>query len=211
MVKSSVYIGQVSKMEANTEQIVRNAARKVFTQKGFDGARMQDIADAAGINKSLLHYYFRSKDKLFEAIFKDALGTLLPPMVSILVSDLPLFEKINHFTDQYINILSKNPDIAGFVLHELKMHPHRLLGALTQTGIDLSIIGNQLKQEEKAGNIRPVETAHFVANLVSMCVFPFIARPVFMGLLGMGEEGFVHFIEERKKIVSETMIRSLTV
>ena len=198
-------------MEASTEQIVINAARKVFTQKGFDGARMQDIADEAGINKSLLHYYFRSKDKLFEAIFKDALGTVLPPVVSILVSDLPLFEKINHFTDQYIDILSKNPDIAGFVLHELKMNPDRLLGSLAQTGIDLSIIGNQLQQEAKAGNIRPVETGHFVANLISMCVFPFIARPVFMGLLGMEEKEFDFFMEERKKIVSETMIRSLIV
>ena len=198
-------------MEANTEQIVLNAARKVFTQKGFDGARMQDIADEAGINKSLLHYYFRSKNKLFEAIFKDALGTLLPPMVSILVSDLPLFEKISHFTDKYIDILSKNPDIAGFVLHELKINPHRLLGALTQTGMDLSIIGNQLQQEATAGNIRPIETGHFVANLISMCVFPFMARQVFIGLLGMEEEGFDHFIEERKKIVSETMIRSLIV
>ena len=198
-------------MEANTEQMVLNAARKVFTQKGFDGARMQDIADEAGINKSLLHYYFRSKDNLFEAIFKDALGTLLPPMVSILISDLPLFEKISHFTEKYIDILLKNPDIAGFVLHELKMNPDRLLGNLAQTGIDLSIIGNQLQQEAKAGNIRPVETGHFVANLVSMCVFPFMARPVFIGLLGMEEEGYDHFIEERKKIVSETMIRSLTV
>ena len=198
-------------MEASTEQIVLNAARKVFTQKGFDGARMQDIADEAGINKSLLHYYFRSKDKLFDSIFKDALLTLLPPLVSVLISDLPLFEKIAYFTDQYIDILSKNPNIAGFVLHELKMNPNRLLGTLTQSGIDLSIIDNQLQQEAKAGNIRPVETTHFVANLISMCVFPFIARPVFMGLLGMGEEGFGHFIEERKKIVSETMIRSLTV
>lgn len=198
-------------MEASTEQIVLNAARKIFTQKGFDGTRMQDIADEAGINKSLLHYYFRSKDKLFDAIFNDALLTLLPPIVSILVSDLPLFEKISHFTDQYIDILSKNPNIAGFVLHELKMNPQRLLGSLTQTGIDLSIVGNQLQQEAKAGNIRPIETGHFVANLISMCVFPFIARPVFMGLLGMGEEGFDHFIEERKKIVSETMIQSLTI
>lgn len=198
-------------MEANTEQIVRDAARKVFTQKGFDGARMQDIADEAGINKSLLHYYFRSKDKLFETIFKDALGTLLPPVVSILLSDLPLFEKINHFADRYIDILSKNPGIAAFVLHELKMNPQRLLGTITQTGIDLSIIGKQLQQEAKAGKIRPVETGHFVANLVSMCVFPFIARPVFMGLLGMNEKGFDHFIEERKKVVSETIIQSLII
>ena len=198
-------------MEANTEQIVLNAARKVFTQKGFDGARMQDIADEAGINKSLLHYYFRSKDNLFEAIFEDALGTLLLPMASILVSDSSLFEKISHFTDKYIDILLKNPDIAGFVLHELKMNPHRLLGILAKTGIDLSIIGNQLQKEAKAGNIRPVETGHFVANLVSMCIFPFIARPIFMGLLGMEEEGYDQFMEERKMIVSETMIRSLTV
>lgn len=201
----------MSKVELNTEQIVREAARKVFTRKGFDGARMQDIADEAGINKSLLHYYFRSKDKLFEAIFQDVISTFLPPVVSILISDLSLFEKIRRFTDQYIDILVKNPDFAGFVIHELKINPQRLLGNIKQTGVDTSIIKYQIEKEADAGNIRPIKAEHFIANLISMCVFPFIARPVLMGLLKMGEDGYDQFIEERKKIVSETMISALIV
>lgn len=201
----------MSKIEVNTEQIVRAAARKVFTHKGFDGARMQDIADEAGINKSLLHYYFRSKDKLFEAIFQDVINTFLPPVVSILISDLPLFEKIRRFTDQYIDILVRNPDFAGFVIHELKINPQRLLGNIKQTGVDINIIKNQIEKEAEAGNIRSIKAEHFIANLISMCVFPFIARPVFIGMLNFGEDGYAQFIEERKIIVSETMINALTV
>ena len=64
--------------DVSTEQKIREAARKVFQAKGMHGARMQDIADTAGINKALLHYYFRSKDQLFEAIFKEALQQLIP-------------------------------------------------------------------------------------------------------------------------------------
>lgn len=201
----------MSKVELNTEQIVREAARNVFTRKGFDGARMQDIASEAGINKSLLHYYFRSKNKLFEAIFQDVISTILPPVVSILISDLPLFEKIRRFTDQYIDIMLTNPDFVGFVIHELKINPQRLLGNIKQSGVDISIIRLQLEKEAKAGKIRPIKAEHFIANLISMCVFPLIARPVLMGLLKMGDDGYNQFIEERKKIVSETMISALTV
>lgn len=201
----------MSKVELNTEQIVREAARNVFTRKGFDGARMQDIANEAGINKSLLHYYFRSKNKLFEAIFQDVISTILPPVVSILISDLPLFEKIRRFTDQYIDIMLTNPDFVGFVIHELKINPQRLLGNIKQSGVDISIIRLQLEKEAEAGKIRPIKAEHFIANLISMCVFPLIARPVLMGLLKMGDDGYNQFIEERKKIVSETMISALTV
>ena len=89
----------MSEKDSNTEQIILKAARKVFTHKGFDGARMQEIADEAGINKALLHYYFRSKDKLFEAIFKEVITTFFPRIISVLTSDLSLFEKITLFTD----------------------------------------------------------------------------------------------------------------
>lgn len=201
----------MSENELNTEQLILIAARKVFTHKGFDGARMQDIANEAGINKALLHYYFRSKDKLFESIFKDVIKTFFPQIVSVLVADIPLFDKIHRFTESYIDILVKNPDIPVFVFHELSVNPHRLIGNIRETGADIGIIGEQLRKEAEAGNIRPVKPEHFIANLISMCVFPFIARPVLMGIMKMDAQGFDNFIEERKLIVPNDIIRSIKV
>src|SRR2546425_901472 len=80
--------------EETTENKILQAAKKVFITKGLDGARMQDIADEAGINKALLHYYFRSKDKLFEVIFMEAATSLFPKIVSILDEDISLFDKL---------------------------------------------------------------------------------------------------------------------
>lgn len=201
----------MSEKDSNTEQIILKAARKVFTHKGFDGARMQEIADEAGINKALLHYYFRSKDKLFEAIFKEVITTFFPRIISVLTSDLSLFEKITLFTERYIDILTQNPDIAGFVIHEVSVNPHRLVGNIKEMGADINLIDIQLQQEIAAGNIIPIKAGHFVANLISMCVFPVIARPVLMGMMNYTDEQYRVFLEERKKIVPQTIIQSLRI
>ena len=77
--------------DLNTEQKIHEAAKTVFIRKGLEGARMQEIADEAGINKALLHYYFRTKDKLFEAVFADAFYKMVPNIIGSLKSDIPLF------------------------------------------------------------------------------------------------------------------------
>ena len=84
----------MSEQELSTEKTILEAAKKVFLDKGFDGARMQEIADEAGINKALLHYYFRSKDKLFDAIFEEAFKQFLPNISDIMVSDISIEEKV---------------------------------------------------------------------------------------------------------------------
>src|SRR5690349_8657956 len=86
----------------NTEKKILEAARKVFLAQGMAGARMQDIADKAGINKAMLHYYFRSKDKLFEMIFKEAMAGFVPWANAVFDADIPLFQKIEQFTSEYI-------------------------------------------------------------------------------------------------------------
>ncbi|GAP44075.1 transcriptional regulator, TetR family [Lentimicrobium saccharophilum] len=196
-------------LDQNTEQLIFRAARKVFTLKGYNGARMQEIADEAGINKALLHYYFRNKDKLFEGVFGDVLKTLFPGLTNILTADLPLFEKIPLFVCQYIDILTNNPEIAGFVLYELRLNPQRLVGNMRDIGIDMNLIRSQIESEVAAGIIRPVKPEHLIANLISMTIFPFIARPVLMSVAGMDEVHYTKFIEERKRIVPETIIQSL--
>lgn len=197
--------------ELNTEELILAAARKVFTHKGFDGARMQDIADEAGINKSLLHYYFRSKDKLFEAIFNVVLKSFLPQAILILESDLSLFDKIGRISEYYIESLSRQPDIPMFVLHEINVNPYRLIGNIRELGLDLSVIRQQLHRETEEGKIRPVKTEHFITNLLALCVFPFIGRPLIMGMMNLNEEEFRHYLLERSRIVTDTMISSLKV
>ena len=92
-----------------TEEKILSAARKIFTTKGMAGARMQDIANEAGINKALLHYYYRDKEKLFETIFLEEAQKFFPKINAIFQSDDPLFLKIEKFVDEYIDEMLENP------------------------------------------------------------------------------------------------------
>src|ERR1700741_3146545 len=114
--------------ERNTEEQIIAAAKKIFIQKGMAGARMQDIADEAGINKALLHYYFHSKQKLFEVIFLEAAQKLFPKINEIFNSDRPLFEKIEKFCEEYITVVIENPYLPLFVFNEINQDPEYFLG-----------------------------------------------------------------------------------
>src|SRR3954463_7666646 len=107
-----------SKKDIPPEQKILEAAKQVFFDKGMHGARMQDIADKAGINKAMLHYYFRSKEKLFETIFIDATGHLFPKLSSILESDKTIFEKIELICVEYINQIQQIPYLPIFIISE---------------------------------------------------------------------------------------------
>lgn len=87
----------MAQTEHHSEEAILKAAHAVFLRRGFYGTRMQEIADEACINKALLHYYFRSKDKIFEAVFLDSLKIFLPQILEILDSDEPFEKKINTF------------------------------------------------------------------------------------------------------------------
>lgn len=196
--------------DKNTEKTILLSARRIFTIKGFDGARMQEIADDAGINKALLHYYYRTKDKLFEAVFKEVLNLIFPKIISILQSPIPVFEKIEKISLTYIEMLKQNPDLAIFVFHEISRNPRRLVENFRNAGIDFEIIRSQISLEAARGIIVPIKAEHLITNLISMCVFPFIAKPVLKGMMGMDEEAFQQFIEERKSVIPHTLILSLT-
>ena len=110
-----------------TELKILAAARKVFIRKGLDGARMQEIANEAGINKALVHYYFRNKQKLFEAVFIEAFGKFLPQVSEVIMQEISLIEKIEAVVSRYIDFLQKNPYLPNFVLNELSHEPGNLI------------------------------------------------------------------------------------
>ncbi len=194
----------------NAEQKILAAAKKVFITKGLDGARMQDIADEAGINKALLHYYFRSKDKLFGVIFQEAFTRFLPRVNDIIESDLALFEKIERFTGYYIDMALDSPYLPLFVLNEMNKHPEAFFKKMWHGNPPRAdLLLKQVEEEKKKGNIRPINPVQLVINIMSLCVFPFVGKPMFMMIMHLNDTQFKQLMEQRKKEVAAFIINSI--
>lgn len=201
----------VKKKEKGAEEKILAAARKVFTTKGMAGARMQDIADEAGINKALLHYYFRDKDKLFETVFLEEAQKFFPKINAIFNSDIPLFEKIEHFVAEYVEEVQQNPYLPWFVINEINRDPEQFLNKVWGKE-NLPKPGRLLEQielEVKADRIKPINPVHLLMNMLSMTIFPFVAKPMFMFNLGISDKQFREIMEQRKTEVPKFIIDSI--
>jgi TetR/AcrR family transcriptional regulator len=186
------------------------AAKKVFLSKGMAGARMQDIADEAGINKALLHYYFRDKEKLFGTIFKEAANLFFPKITGIITSDTALFKKIENFCREYIDLMQQNAYLPLFVLNEVNKQPDRFREKFWKNReLVFAKFAEQIEMEIKKKRIKPVSPAHLFLNMISMCIFPFIAKPLWMMSTGMDEIQFRHFMEQRKTEIPKFIIESI--
>lgn len=197
-----------------TEKKILDAARKVFVAKGLAGARMQEIADEAGINKALLHYYFRSKDKLFQHILGEVLDTLSIKIVDTLHNDNTLFEKLRQFINMYSEILIKNPYLPMFVLNEMNQNPDGLRKFFLEKRIlgEIMAFVTELMREINNGKIRPVHPIHIILNMLGMLVFPFAARPMIEPALkeNIGVD-YIDILEERKEVVYDFVYNALKI
>jgi len=198
--------------QTETERLIINAAKDVFFRKGFDGARMQEIADIAGINKALLHYYFRSKEKLFEAIFEEALKKIIPNIVENMISDLDFEEKIRRFVESYIDALIEVPQIPIFILNEINRNPDRIIGVIKKMGLKPELILEGIQREIDLNKIRAIDPKHLLVNIVSLCIFPFAAKPLIQKLLLFENPRlYYEFLKERKTVVVSFIIQSLKI
>jgi AcrR family transcriptional regulator len=195
----------------NTEHQILNAAREVFISKGFEGARMQEIADHAGINKALLHYYFRSKENLFEAVFSKVASNLFPAMKQMLEAELELKEKISMFTRIYLKALDENPFIPAFVINTLNTNPHRFLKYFKKSGINPLYLQKQIDDEAARGLIRQVKAEHLVVNIIAMCIFPFVARPIVQNIFEMTDEVYQQYLESRQNEIIDFVLKSIAI
>lgn len=196
--------------EITTEEKILQAARKIFVDKGLEGARMQDIADEAGINKALLHYYFRSKEKLFETIFSQVAADFLPVLFDIMETDNCLFKKIEQFCNAYIEQETKTPYVPIFIIHEINRDPKALLKkVLNKRKPPLKKIVAQIQEETKKGIIKPIEPIQLLLNILSLCIFPYLARPMIQTITGMKMDQFNIMMKERSTTVSKMIIDSI--
>lgn len=200
----------VAKKDINTEGKIVEAAEKVFIENGMAGARMQQIADEAGINKALLHYYYRSKEKLFSIVFRTALKALLPNIIKSFKSEGSFFDKLRVFVNTYLNIIEKNPHLPGFVIHELSHRPEQLIQTIAELDIDIQFIIDDIQAEIDKGNIINISPKHLIVNVISLCIFPVVARPMVTGVLFKGDKDeYKNFLKERKSHVADFIINSI--
>lgn len=191
--------------QSATEARIIQAAREEFLEKGLYGARMQDIAQRAGINKALLHYYFRSKEKLFTLILEESLHKFFPLVKETLVMPLPLRQKLERLVEIYLTNLTAHPFLPIFILSEAHKNPELFPSKLFEQNqfSEMILFARQIQEDMAAGRIQPMHPAHFIINLLSLIVFPFLAKPMAKFALNLDEGAYQVILSERKKYIME--------
>jgi TetR/AcrR family transcriptional regulator len=197
--------------DLQTRERILAAAHRVFLRSGTAKARTVDIAEEAGVNKALLHYYFSTKAKLADAVFAASIAQLIPRVFAILGdTNTSLEHKVREVVREQIEFHGARPYLAAYVVSEMHTEPERLHPLLAARGrAPLATLAAQLDAEAAAGRIRAISAESFVINLIALVVFPFIARPMLDALLGLDAERFPAFLEERKRTLPDFFLASL--
>ena len=200
----------VKAKDENTEGQILEAAKHVFQAKGMDGARMQEIADKAGINKAMLHYYYRSKQLLFESVFKNAFALLAPQLNAILNDDSSIEEKIRNFTSNYISFIIKHPYLPNFIIQELNRNPDFVLKLKENKGFpNLEKFKQQVENDVVNGLIKPISAEQLFINILALNIFPFVAKPLVMAFTNTDDKAYKRLMEDRKTEVTNFIINSI--
>ncbi len=200
------------KYNKDTSEKILDSAIDIFQEKGFNGTRMQAIADKAKINKSLLHYYFKSKDKLFQIIIEKAVKLFIPRVLKVINVEGDIFQMIRDFVSAYIDMLRKNPHIPSFIINEINNNPERLLKLIKSSGFNVDFVKVKIQEDIDKGIIRDISPEHLLLNTLSLCIFPLVAKPMVVGIILNGEEDkFEKLLDERKKVVANFIIDSIKI
>lgn len=192
-----------------TKDKIIAAAKAEFHQKGFAGARMQEIADRCGINKALLHYHFTNKEVLFRSVLLSGVMELFPNVFATLNAPLPLRQKLETVVDMYIDFLSKNPELPRFVLHELSQNPNFIQEILPGISVKPTAFITQVEEAINTNLILPNDPFQIITDVIGLCAFPFIAKPMLQLVSGMNDKEFAAFIQDRKSHVKQLVITGL--
>jgi AcrR family transcriptional regulator len=191
------------KLDTTTEWKIKEAARVVFYRKGFAATRTRDIAEEAGINHALLNYYFRSKAKLFEIIMMETLSGFVQSILVVINDEKTTLEqKVQEIASRYIDLLIEESEIPTFLITEIRNNPSELLNKLPiRQALTNSVIFRQHRKAVEQGKITEPDPLHFLMNLISMVIFPFIAKPLIMGSKNLQTADFNKLMHERKKLI----------
>lgn len=196
----------------NTEKNIVRAAWNVFVEKGYDGATMREIAADAGINISMLHYYYRSKDNLFDLVFDRAFQRLYGRAIEVIASEESVGQKIRAIVILYTDTLAEDPRIANFIFNEVT-HRSTPSGrfAKYKALIDrqADAFQRQLDREARQGRIRPVSVMELLVHIGSLCMYPFMTFPLWEKIFEVNREAFTRLILSQRETYVQNILKSI--
>lgn len=165
---------------ASMEQQIITAAKQVFIEKGYAKTGMSDIAARVGINRSGLHYYFRTKEKMFEAVFGDIVLSFIPSIHKIISQDKPISERIAEMVDIYFEVFKKEPCFPIFMALEIQRDATHMLDTINQLGISrfAAQIKEALQTEMRKGTINEMPVEFIFYTFYGLIIIPFLSRPL---------------------------------
>lgn len=204
-----------NKANKDTEQLILEAAIKEFSIKGFDGARTSTIAAEAGVTHAMLHYYFRTKEKLFERIFMDKIQYILNIVLSPMIeSEGTIKERISKGIERHFDFLLANRELPVFFITTLNSRPEFYREAICELFSSAEVrIGAFQRELDKAygnGEIAKVDAAALLGDIASLNVFPFLGYPMMMAVTGYGEDRFEEYMESRKRENVEIILKRIS-
>ena len=201
----------MTEKDRQTEEKIFESATEIFLNKGMDGARMQDIADHAGINKSLLHYYYRSKERLFNAVFEKIAGQIFEMFAPVFDEHLSFEDKIRFFFREHITFLQKNPRLPSFFLYEMNRNPLIIKKFIEHLDIEKlwTTLEMQHKEELQKYNVTRETIPQFMTSVVALSVFPFAAKSVIENILEKMGYRFDEYLKIRKEYAGEFVINAI--
>lgn len=193
---------------------ILEAAREVFVKKGFEATKMSDISLAAGISRTSLNYYFRTKERLFEAIFEQVVQTFAPEMQAIADEDISMLGKVDKIVGQYMRMLQTNQSLPSFIIGEIQRDPHHLMrvmgGKLEEKPFLLKLV-MQIEQEMAEGKLRRMPLIDVVSTLLGLIVFPLMIKNVLVPMfMDDDSQRFEDFLRDRHQLVTRVMVQLLT-
>lgn len=196
------------------EQAILEAAEKEFLAKGFDGARTTSIAKAAGVTHAMLHYYFRTKENIFERILDEKMRLMGELMTTAFgLPGLPLEERLKEGISRHFDFLVENPDLPRFIVNEVATKPERyeMIRQRIQPIVSVLVGGIQreLNEAAKRGEMEPMDVRHLMLDILSLNIFSFIAYPIVLPLVGDLAADSEVFLEQRKRENIEVIMRRL--
>lgn len=199
---------KIAASNLSTEQKIIKAAAQAFTEKGYQATTTRDIAKLAGIRLGSLHYYFRSKEKLFQIVTEQAIRQFATLIHSVFENDKPFKDKIRLSVAKYTDFFIENPFLPLFILNESERDPSNLF-LLIDFKRNNELIHQQLQDLAKAQRIKPITIEDFISNLVGLTIFPFISRHMIGYITGIDKDGFREMLERRKITIPEMIIKDL--
>lgn len=190
---------QTEERKRDVESLIKTAAKKIFARKGFSGARLQEIADEAGIGRTSLHYYYKSKNKLFDAVISEKLVEIKNRFSNLDIHHLSLEDKLIHCTRTYFSKAMSDPDLDIFLLNEFNRRPEKMMTLIQNHQFTHTVL-NDFDEAIQKGEIKGSAQQHFITFL-SITFFPFAAKSMMQQMLQCDDEDYMQYMKGREAYI----------